>query len=99
MLTAGKYVEEMRVLELTRQKFFDKLYPPGGAALYYHKKQADSYQNIRWMRISEIFEGKNPVLLQSSGIDIRISTGKLYLTQTHFREAANSDILRLVSQL
>ena len=57
-----KYECTMKTLVQTHKKYFDDLFPPGSASLFYSKTYLQTYKDIRWIRVDEVFPGRNIVL-------------------------------------
>ena len=44
------------------KKYFDDLFPPGAASLFYTKTLLKEHKDIRWARIKDIYPGQKIVL-------------------------------------
>lgn len=52
----------MKILVYQGKKFFDDMFPPGGASLFHSKNLSNSKKEIRWMRVEEIFRSQKLLL-------------------------------------
>jgi hypothetical protein len=53
----NKYEEMVKFLSYQNKKFFDDMFPPGGASLFYSKSLTERGKEIRWMRAEDIYRG------------------------------------------
>ena len=70
-----KYESELKLLEKNNKKFFDDVFPPGSASLFYSKNKGEQYKDIKWVRVDEVFRGKKFVLW-GDGYKNIVSEGK-----------------------
>lgn len=56
----------LKTLASQNRKFFDDMFPPGTASLFYSKGLISTRKDIRWVRIEEVFKGGKMVLLSKN---------------------------------
>ena len=50
------------LIQADNKRYFDDLFPPGAASLFYSKGLQQEYKDVRWVRVKEIFPGQKIVL-------------------------------------
>ena len=57
-----KYEDILKRLKAENKKYFDELFPPGSASLFYTKALMAEHKETKWMRADEVFPGQKILL-------------------------------------
>lgn len=71
----GEKRKSLNSAKQLREKYTDTVFPPVYSSLFLLSKEKHSRSDIKWKRIGDLFNGKNPVLLAGKDPSIITSNG------------------------